>query len=290
MLASTSPSSLVRRRVAAGAARRIARGVYVLPGPEPGRSDDTWARIAGVQRRLTGHVFSHESAAFLHGLPLWRQSSRVHVYQPSSASSRSDRTVVRHTPLPPDEHVVDLLGTRATALARTVWDCATTMPPAGAFVVVDAALHAGLPRDELTLLATGAAGRRGAGRGRAVLDFADEGAESPPESVCRFRALLAGLPVPTTQIPVRTHTGNYWADLGWPEWRLLLEYDGRVKYPDSSAFMAEKRRHDSIVETGWRIVRLTAVDLRTQADFERRLREHVPAAAWPRARRRELTW
>src|SRR5665647_3975642 len=53
-------------------------------------------------------------------------------------------------------------------------------------------------------------------------------AESPGESSARSVLLRAGLPVPQTQVRVDTPLGTFWSDLGWPEWRLLAEYDGRA--------------------------------------------------------------
>ena len=92
--------------------------------------------------------------------------------------------------------------------------------------------------------------------------------------------LIAGLPKPTTQIPVRTRLGTFWGDLGWPEWRVLVEYDGRIKYeggPD--ALLAEKRREDAIREAGWSVLRITAQDLRDPAGLAARVRRLAPPGA-----------
>ena len=107
------------------------------------------------------------------------------------------------------------------------------------------------------------AGRRGSARARAILSLADDGAESPGESAARFVIISDGLPAPSTQVPVETRLGTFWADLGWPEWRLLLEYDGRGKYTGREAerFMQEKRRHDAVLDAGYRILRVTKEDL-----------------------------
>ena len=72
------------------------------------------------------------------------------------------------------------------------------------------------------------AGARGVRRARTVIELADDGAESPGETATRFVVLRAGLPVPRTQIEVTTRLGTFWADLGWEEWRVLVEYDGRL--------------------------------------------------------------
>ena len=153
-------------------------------------------------------------------------------------------------------------------------------------VIADAALRIGADRGALEDLLAGRAGRPGSARARAILSLADDGAESPGESAARFIVLRDGLPIPSTQVAVETRIGTFWADLGWPEWRLLLEYDGRSKYAGSEAerFMQEKRRHDAVLETGHRILRVTKDDLTTDA-LTRRVLQYAPPTTRLRPRR-----
>lgn len=187
--------------------------------------------------------------------------------------------------------MVDLDGIPATTLGRTAWDCATSLPPLGGLVIVDAALRAGLDRAELDARAAAASGRRGSVRGLAVLRFADDGAESAWESACRFTLVRGGLPIPDTQVPVRTRLGTFWADMGWPEWKVALEYDGRTKYADRRAeeLVREKRRHDAVVEEGWRLLRVTHEDVRHPASLVGRVAAALPSSVTTALRpRREL--
>ncbi|MDC7123735.1 hypothetical protein OMK64_19560, partial [Cellulomonas fimi] len=105
----------------------------------------------------------------------------------------------------------------------------------------------------------------------------DAGAESPGESGCRWAVLRDGFPVPLTQVPVPTRLGTFWLDLGWPEWSVGIEYDGRVKYRTHDDLVHEKRRHDAITEAGWRVVRVTAEDRPTRAGLTNRLAPLLPA-------------
>jgi hypothetical protein len=107
-------------------------------------------------------------------------------------------------------------------------------------------------RAELDARASAAAGRRGSARGLSVLRVADDGAESAWESARRFTLVRAGLTIPQTQIPVSTRLGTFWADMGWPEWK-VLKYEGRP----TEELIREKRRHDAVVEEGWRMLRVT---------------------------------
>lgn len=253
----------IAARVRRGTLRRVTRGSYVTPVVADDVRGAELARIAAVHRRLIApHVFSHASAALVWGLPRWRSSPVVHVYQASRPGSRRDPRVQRHlaTILPAD--VTEVAGLPVTSVARTAFDCARTMPPLPALVVADAALRAGAAPDDLDRLTAGTPVGAGVARARGVLALADAGAESAQESALRFVLLRAGLPQPQTQVRVETHLGHFWADLGWTEWRVLIEYDGRPKYADPEALIREKRRHDALVEAGWRVLRVTREDLR----------------------------
>ncbi|AOW91817.1 hypothetical protein BFN03_01525 [Rhodococcus sp. WMMA185] len=60
---------------------------------------------------------------------------------------------------------------------------------------------------------------------RNVLGLVDPGAESPPETRTRFLLIRAGLPAPSTQIPIADLSGRIFAraDMGWERWRVLVE-------------------------------------------------------------------
>ena len=127
------------------------------------------------------------------------------------------------------------------------------------------------------------AGRRGVVVARTILDLADDVAESPGESSARFVLLRAGLPVPQTQVRVDTNLGTFWSDLGWPEWRLLAEYDGRVKYEArgsaSDAVIQEKRRQSAVEEADWRMLRITKEDVDAPDRLVRRVVRAAPVGA-----------
>lgn len=242
VLARDQPDNLLAARVAAGELARVARGTYL--GPERvAPHTAALARIIGAHAQLTGaHVFSHTSAALLHGLPLWRTPTTTHVRVPGTGGGRRDRKVVRHVPLPHPDEVDRRGGLPVTSLDRTVWDCLVTLPVLDGMVVTDAALRAGLDRDALLARAAASRGVRGVARARTVLAHADAGAESAGETVCRWALLRDGFPPPETQVRVDTRLGTFWLDLGWREWEVAVEYDGRVKYTGTDALPAAPRR------------------------------------------------
>lgn len=283
VLAREVDRSLAAARVRRNEWVRVRPGAYLdavqLQGRDQGRTI-ALARIAALSAQLTvDHVVSHESAALVWGLPVLRVPAVTHVVQGASSRSGCSPDVVRHVLRLPDEQRTMRTGVHVTTLERTLVDCAMACSTPAGLVVADAALARGADRAACMALLASMAGRRGVVRARAVVEVADDGAESPGETLTRLAALRAGLPVPTTQIPVVTMAGTFWADLGWPEWKVLVEYDGAAKYDvGREALLAEKRREDALRAAGWVVVRLMAADVRDPARFLALLRRHVPAA------------
>jgi len=286
----------VHARVRDGLWLRARRGAYV-DAPPPGtlRHDAdrllALARLTAIRDQLTTSVVvSHASAALLWGLPIVGLPRRPHVTIPYNPSGGPRRDIVRHVRALPERHATPLLGFTITTLERTVVDCAMALGPRAGLVIADAALRLGADRDECRGILATLAGHRGVVAARAVVDLADDGAESAGESIARFVLLRAGLPTPETQVRVSTHLGTFWADLGWPAWRLLAEYDGRAKYEAkgsaAAAVIEEKRRQDAIEETGNRVLRITKEDVVRPERLVARVLRLAPSGSSTRLRPR----
>lgn len=215
-------------------------------------------------------VFSHWSAAALHGLPVPGDRLRTvhHTAPPGTTGSRS-QIVVHPLPLS-DRDVVDLGGLRVTSPARTAVDIAAIAGFRDAVVVADALLGAlgrRRPADGRQMLLAAwdrAQPRRAMRKVQAVFDFADAGAESVGESVSRVTMRTLGVPAPVLQHEFR----NLWrvvarTDFWWPRLRVVGEMDGRMKYTDprlhggdpAAVLYEEKRREDEVRAMGVRFVR-----------------------------------
>jgi len=286
-LARDYPPSYTAARVREGAWIRVRPGAYVDASPDADRHTRgrtvALARIAALRDQLRApYVLGHESAALLWGLPLLGNPDQTMMFAATKPTGRSV-DVVRHVHRLPPAHTTIRLGHPVTTLERTVVDCAMTLGGRAGLMVADAALHAGVPRERCLEILESMAGHRGVVVARAILDLADDGAESPGESSARFVLLRAGLPVPQTQVRVDTYLGTFWSDLGWPEWRLLAEYDGRAKYEAngsaSEAVIEEKRRQDAIEEADWRVLRITKEDVNAPDRLVRRVVRAAPAGA-----------
>ncbi|TDC42507.1 hypothetical protein [Micromonospora sp. KC213] len=259
-------------------------------------------RAVGL-RLPEGVLLAGPSAAYLHGVQHAAGfPDDVHVLAPAGTGLRTRRGVQVHTTLHPrshaDEAPVGLApagspprGTPTPASspprstpAFTAWESAAWLEPVRAVGIVDALLRQGLTtRAELAEVARRLAARPGGRRAQRVFDLADPGAQSPPESHLRARLVLAGLPQPVTQHPVRLPSGLVLhPDLAWPEFRVAVEYDGG--WHASAEQLNRDRQHlNQLVGSGWLVLHVTARRLRD--DFPAVVRE-VAAALSERGWRR----
>lgn len=247
-------------------------------------------------------VFSHYSAAVLHGLPLYRfENGKVHTTVSAPFDGHSSRRVTRHT-FPVDESALVGLGElRFTGLQRTVLDIARIGSRELALGCADAALrqvsdnqaqrHRWL--DAVRGRLEEQPGRAGNVLARDVLSMADGGAESVLESVSRLYLLDLGFTV-RTQVPVRSPNGGlYRLDFELVGYDVFGEADGRSKYVDpemrndrsaAEAVLQEKRREDWIRGvTRKRLIRWGFTDIDTLSKYAAVLRRFgVDPPAVPR--------
>lgn len=212
-------------------------------------------------------VIAGPSAAFLHGVDhAATYADEVHVITPPGVRVGAQlRLRVHHLGLRPDEMTGTPIRTTPT---RTAWDVARWLRPIDAIPIVDALLAG-----ELTTSAALArqlsrnTGRRGWRRAERIFALADGGAQSPAESRLRVHLVLAGLPRPVAQCPVRVAPALVLhPDLGWPEWRVAVEYDGSW-HADAEQLHRDRQRLNQLVGAGWMVLHVTS----------RRLRADLPA-------------
>jgi hypothetical protein len=225
--------------------------------------DHELAARAALVRLPPGTVVAGRSAAFRHGV---RHAAGyvddVHVIAPAPVRIGAQRGLrVHHVDLAPDERATD--GVPATSPARTAWDVARWLDPIEAVPIVDSLMGLRLitPAGLAGQLARHA-GRRGYRRALLVAALVDPGAQSPAESRLRVRLMLAGLPRPVTQCPVQVSPALILhPDLGWPRWRVAVEYDGEW-HADVAQFHHDRRRLNRLVTAGWIVLHVTARRLR----------------------------
>ena len=131
-----------------------------------------------------------------------------------------------------------------------------------AVVAVDQMVAAGVV--ELAAVRSLAAIGRGPGslRARRVCALADGLAESPQETRLRLLLRSSGLPVPVAQYRVRDADRIVArVDFAWPEHKVALEYDG-LWHGEPGQFAKDRRRLNRLTAAGWRVIFVTAADLR----------------------------
>ncbi|TDC68340.1 hypothetical protein E1200_11875 [Actinomadura sp. GC306] len=187
----------------------------------------------------------------------------------SLLSSNGSALVGADAVLVPAEHVVEEAGVRITSLTRTALDCARWLPRYEAVAALDQFLRQGVATEELAKMARALPGYRGNKRLREVIRLSDRGAASPGESWTRVAVIRSGFPRPETQVAVMGPHGNWlYVDLGYPEFRVGLEYDGERHHSGRAARAHDRRRRAWLAkEMGWEIIPVTKDFLHRPAPY-----------------------
>ncbi|SKC35019.1 Transcriptional regulator, AbiEi antitoxin, Type IV TA system [Krasilnikoviella flava] len=286
--------SVIERRASRGELVRVRRGQYTGPASSDGgvarqREQRVLALVAATAATLrTAYCFSHETAALLHGLWVYRLAEEVHVSQGWKPKVRrgSGSPVHRHpVDLPAKDRTVVPAGLPVSTLERTMVDCARWLPGERALVVADSAFRAGADRRVAEAVLAEAAGKPGVRQARRIVELADARSESVGETRLRWLLDAAGLEPPDLAVAVDTWRGTVWIDLGWPGLAVGIEFDGTVKYSGGEygdpreRLLAEKRRHDALTEAGWTLLHVTWEDLADPDRLVARIRRALAEAA-----------
>jgi very-short-patch-repair endonuclease len=171
-----------------------------------------------------------------------------------------------------------------TTPARTAFDIGRVRPTDRAIPILDALVHAtGLKVGDVVAVAQANPGARGVRRLRATLRLIDGGAESPRESRLRLLLIRARLPPPETQIEFFDEFGvaRIRVDMGWPKWRVAVEYDGVQHWSDRYQRSWDIDRLAMLEASGWAVVRVSAELLSRPAVVVDRVRAKLRAAGCP---------
>lgn len=235
-------------RLAAGGLSAALLWGLAAPLPELYQPCETATRMANGERRVTR----------------LRHHARVVDLVSADRCRRTIRWGVRVSPSSlPAEHLTLSGSIPLTTIARTTIDLARELPLHQAVMVADSALRLGTKRAELAVAAAYCRAWRGGRQALEVVEFADDRAESPAESLARAVFLQQGLPRPQSQVNVWDRDGLVGrVDFLFPGRRTAVEVDGKIKYLDphcaaGEVLWQEKLREDRLRETGLEVVRVT---------------------------------
>ncbi len=284
------------RLVSAGVLHRIRRGAYAL-APVWAEADSDERMVLTARAVLLGLsapcALSHSTAVRVRGLRHHGLvGDDVHVtHDLGTGSGRREAGVVHHRSRLPGEHVETSRGLPTTSDVRTALDVARHQPLPAALVVADHVLARGTPKAQLRqalLDSTDHPGSRAAAR---VVLLADGRSESVGESLTRLAFDAVDLAPDELQLSVPTDRGSYRTDFAWTTWRIVGEFDGRIKYgrllgPGETAqdvLWRERQRELAIERAGWIVVRFTWAEVLDHRLVQARLIETI-------GRSRALGW
>lgn len=277
----------VRRAVRSGQIRRLRRGWFTSATQAKGEDLLLLRTVAAVRDGGAAVAASHHCALLVHSLPLVDcPTDTVYLAHLTDRHHRVSAGV-RYGPAPATPVWVRAgtltthIATMPAAVAVVQTGCAHG--PRAAIAAADAALR--LKRTTQTALSTAVkvlSGHTGIGLAKAALVLADGRRESPGESLLALVLHQLGIEVePQIEIPDGYTTWR--ADFQVRGHRVLIEFDGKVKYASREDLWREKKREDRLRDLGWEIVRVTWADLSTPGVVADRIRRAIarstPAAS-----------
>ena len=265
----------VSRRLSSGSWTRLRHGWFSPVSGLDGQRRWYAELVAHVTEHRRHLVLSHAHAARAWQWPAPLAGWGAMSFTASQGSTRAGTVKIFVSPLDADEYV----GTGrllVTSPARTVVDCARTLPPRDALAIADAALASRrVTPVELTLAVARVKGWPGAPQARRVMALADGRRESPLESWSAWTFDEQGLPAPQWQVEIADALGQVIGrgDCWWRD-GLLGEADGRAKYRTralergagtlddyESVLHDERTREMRLRRTGLLVVRWEARDV-----------------------------
>lgn len=256
------------RQLEGSSYRRLGPGLYRWVGLR----ESPALTLMSVARRLPASAaFSGWTAAWLHGLDV-EPCKPIEVTEPLGSGRRAG-TRHRRAALTVEE-IVRRHGLPATSPLRTVIDLGSRNPITEGVVAADLFLHAGLvTTSKLCRFVAEHPRAKGIARLRRVIDLAEPKTESAMETRLRMLLVLAGLPRPEVQVPVRDDEGRFLGrpDLLYRDQCLAIEYDGGNH---RDRLVDDNRRQNRLIGAGFRLLRFTAADVYgTPGSVVRQVRE-----------------
>jgi hypothetical protein len=173
-----------------------------------------------------------------------------------------DGVIARDECIAADE-ITRVGGIPVTTRERTAFDLGRHLTRNEAVARLDALMwNSTFAIDDVMLLSTRYRGARGLRRLREALPLVDGGASSPRETRLRLLFIDAGLPRPTTQIPVVEEHGRLvrMLDMGWEDFMVGAEYDGDQHRTNRRRHVKDLKVMPKLKRMGWDVIRVINED------------------------------
>lgn len=234
--------------VGSGRFIRIRPGVYAVStewhaaGPQE-RHRAAMDALLATSARVP--VFSHESAALLHGIPVIGAWPPLPHTIAADLGHRPPANVLVHRPRHPWT-IAEVGGAFATTPECTAINLAASRSLAAGVAAFDHVIAAGIPKDVLASMIAGWRPFHGVRRAMRALEIATGLAETPLESISLVPIALARFEPPEQQVVVVARGRRYRLDFFWASQRVVGEADGRGKYLSPADLWEEKLREDAL--------------------------------------------
>jgi len=252
------PKRMIERRLESGRWQCVHRGIYLI-GPAP-PTLPARARAAALACG-DGAVVSHRAAAELWALlpPEANTDMHVTVCRRNPGARNGIRTHrVRRLP---EEEVTVKHGIPLTTPARTICDLAATEPLRDVeSALAEARIHRLATDRQINAIIQRAPTRSGAPVIRTLLKQEDDTGytRSKAERLLRDLIAKANLERPLFNEPLL----GFVVDALWPTQRVIVEVDGYTYHQHRAAFERDRRRDQQLIAAGYRVLRVTWIQLR----------------------------
>jgi hypothetical protein len=252
----------------------IYRGIYGSKLAQPSLRDRIYAAwLASGRNGVIGGV----AASALHGASWIDADTPIDLI----CKLRSQPGLVIRKDVLVDDEVTRVAGLPVTTCARTAFDLARYLERGEAVARLDALMRASpFSQEDVVLLAKRHRGARGLKSLRNVLPLVDGGAASPTETRLRLLYIDAGLPRPTTQIPIVAGRGRLvrMADMGWEEFMVVSEYDGEHHQTNRRQYVKDIKSLRKARALGWVVDQVVKED--RDDDIVRRAWDALVSRGW----------
>ena len=275
-----STLGLSRSRTRSQEFRRPFRGVIA---PANWLGSPEFLAIAYAKKMQSHQWFSHATAGILHGmrLPLAIQRrEEIHVSASSGHRAPRGRRIQGHIGT---ANVIVLRGLPVVSAVTSWCQLALTLSHEELIIAADGLLARQNPVATMGILRRAVVdwrGKRGYQNLLEAMPLVRERTDSARETMLRLLILRSGMPEPIVNAPIRSRTGHVvaHADLAYPEFNLVLEYDGDQHRTDKDQYYLDVKRLERITREGWRVIRINRQHMASPSSLAALIREALDDA------------